>query len=94
MIRKAIIIGAVIGIAFPLAIMSADSLSSTGWWPDWILWVWPSSYMLIATAGKKEPWDYFVIALSIAVNAALYCYIASLVFRGMCRAKKQRPDAS
>ena len=93
MIRKAIISGALIGIAIPLAIMSADSLSSAGWWPDWVLWVWPSSYMLMATAGKKELWDYFVIALSVAVNVALYSYLAGLAIRAVRLAKKQRPKA-
>ncbi len=81
MTRKVLLVGALIGVLVPLLVLWADSLSATGWWPDWILWVWPSSYMLMATAGKKELWDYFVIILSIAINGALYCYVASILYR-------------
>lgn len=90
MTRRALVVGAVIGIGIPIAIMTADSLSPKGWWPDWILWVWPSSYMLMATAGKKELWDYFVIGLSIVINGALYAYIASLIYR-LARRSRHEP---
>ena len=64
--------GAAIGIAIPLLVMLIDNLSAHGWWPSWIVAIWPTSYMLIATAGTKDLSAYLFIAMSIAINGVLY----------------------
>ena len=79
--RRAIIGGVAIGILVPAVIMCLDSWSTHGWWPAWVLWVWPSSYMLLATAGKKEAWDYLIIVFAVLVNGALYGYLFSVLYR-------------
>jgi len=49
--------------------------------------------MLMATAGKKEGWDYFLIALSVAINSGLYAYVASLIYRLVRRSANGAPVA-
>ena len=63
---------AILGITLPLLVMLSDSLSAQGWWPSWIFAVWPSSFMLIATAGTKDLAAYAILAISVAINAIFY----------------------
>jgi hypothetical protein len=75
------VIAAVIGVIIPLLFLVVDALSQTGWWPKWILFVWPTSYMLIATSGIKDLSAYMLIALSIAVNGAVYAGVGAIAYR-------------
>ncbi len=70
-----------IGLAVPILILTIDALSPRGWWPDWVWWVWPSAYMLIATAGKLMTSDYVIIGISIAVNVAIYSCVGLVLAR-------------
>lgn len=66
------VIGGIIGLLIPPSVMLADYLSAYGWWPVWVKWLWPSSYMLIATAGESDFDGLVIIAVSILANAVLY----------------------
>ena len=72
--------GAIAGIIIPLFIMLIDNLSAHGWWPAWIFAIWPSSYMLIATAGTKDFSAYSIIVFSIVINAVLYGVVGAFLF--------------
>lgn len=83
--RKIVIIAGIVGLSIPVTIMGIDSLSQHGWWPAWILYIWPTSYMLGATSGIKEFADYVIIVVSIAVNGVIYGYLASVLNRLVAR---------
>lgn len=78
--RAALILGA-IGVLLPMILLAVDAASAQGWWPKWILYVWPTSYMLGATSGEKDIGGYLIIAAAIAINGALYAYVGSVVAR-------------
>jgi len=75
------LLSAAIGIMLPLALMAIDSMSDHGWWPGWILFFWPSSYILGATAGTKDLNAYLMIAIAVAINGIIYGYVGSLLYR-------------
>jgi hypothetical protein len=70
---------ALLGAAIPVSILLIDHFSSHGWWPRWILVVWPSSYMMIAASGGRPGWFLLPAAISTTVNAALYALLAVLL---------------
>lgn len=80
-----VLIAAAIGIALPIVVMTIDRLTDLGWWPRWILYVWPSSYILGATSGVKDLGAYLMIAISISINGLAYGYVGSLLFRWLGR---------
>lgn len=73
----ALILGA-IGVLLPALLLAVDAASAHGWWPKWILYVWPTSYMLGATSGEKDVGGYLVVAAAIVINGALYAYVGSV----------------
>jgi len=84
---QVVLVAAAIGIAFPIVFLTVDGLSGQGWWPSWILYVWPSSYILGATSGVKNLGAYAMIVISIAINGLIYGYVGSLLFRWLGRSK-------
>jgi hypothetical protein len=66
---------ATIGVLLPLTIMIADHMSAHGWWPNWIIYVWPTSYMFLATEAIVDGFWYETAALSIGLNALLYALV-------------------
>ena len=78
---------AIVGAAIPVGILLIDHFSSNGWWPRWTLFVWPSSYMMIAASGGRPGWFLVPAAVAITVNAALYALFAIVAFRPL----KKRP---
>lgn len=76
-------VAAVIGVIIPLLCLAIDATSQTGWWPKWILLIWPTSYMLIATSGIKDLSAYMIIAFSIAMNGAVYAGVGAIAYRLM-----------
>lgn len=72
--------GSIVGVTIPLLVMLIDKLSAHGWWPSWIFTIWPSSYMLIATAGTKDFSAYVIVAISIVINGVLYGVVGALLF--------------
>lgn len=89
--RRLVVVFAVIGIAVPLTVLGLDWISDRGYWPVWITWVWPSSLMLIATAGRLEAGGVLIIAVSIAINAVLYAGLAGIL--GYLGSKRNRDRA-
>jgi hypothetical protein len=71
--------GALIGIAIPLLVLLIDRLSAHGWWPSWTSIIWPSSYMLIATAGTKDLSALAIMATSIVINGVIYGIVVGVL---------------
>ena len=69
-----------VGALVPLTISMIDRLSSGGWWPDWIFYVWPTNYMMGATSAIIDGFWYEMLALSAAVNALLYAFIGIMFY--------------
>jgi len=63
---------ATIGTLLPLAILIVDRKSHQGWCPEWVAYVWPTSYMFIATSGIVDRFWYEIALLSVSLNALLY----------------------
>ncbi len=80
MIWKVIACAALLGIVVPGAVLAIDSANSGGWWPHWLPLIWPSSYMLIGTAGAWTPSSVDVMAISIIVNAIVYAIVAAAAY--------------
>lgn len=80
--------GAALGVVIPVAIMLINSYIDLMWWPQWILFVWPTSFMLIATSAIINAFFFKIAAISVAVNALLYALnnhlIPSMSRRGNC----------
>lgn len=53
------------------------------WWPQWVLVVWPTSFMLIATSAIVNGFFLKVAAISVALNALLYVLVAALLLRSV-----------
>jgi hypothetical protein len=85
--RHILAIAAIVGLLVPLG-----SLAAIQWghviFDGTILWVWPTSYVLLAN--NAHPW--LVIAISILVNVGLYVFIAFLgcaIFKRLRRISEQ-----
>jgi hypothetical protein len=75
---------ALLGAVIPVAILLVDYLSPHGYWANWILVVWPTSFMLIATSAIRDAFFLEVAAISTIINAALYALFAVLLV-ALCR---------
>jgi hypothetical protein len=71
------------GILLPAAVMSVDRLIPHGWWPRWIIYAWPTSYMLIANSAIFDARAYAVIAVSAILNALIYALVGLVLHRAM-----------
>ena len=58
---------ALIGVLLPLLILFVDwlTLARGGWWPKWVHYLWPTSYVLVATACTKDVAAYLIIAFAV-----------------------------
>jgi hypothetical protein len=67
-----IILFATAGFVIPVVLVAIDCLSAHGFWRHWILYVFPSSYMLGAASGIIDSFFYEMAAIAIVVNIMLY----------------------
>ncbi len=79
-------ISAVIPIAYILGwAMSIEALAK---WPTWLIYVWPSEIMLLPWGGQAQPGGavfFLIAALSVVVNAVLWCLVLVPVWRALMR---------
>lgn len=88
-VKRFTLVFAVIGLVVPLAILLAKALSSTGFSPMWIFYVWPSYFILGGMAGEIDALSIAYLIVSILLNVALYAYVGSIVARLF---REPRPD--
>lgn len=84
-VRSIVISFAILGFLIPVAIIAIDRLSAHGWWRPWMLYVFPSSYMIGAASGIIDSFFYEMAALAIIVNTVLYA-VVGLLFALVLRA--------
>jgi hypothetical protein len=69
----------IVGALGPISLLVTDRLSHHGWWPGWISYAWPTSYMFIATSAVIDRFWYEIATLSISLNAILYGIIGLML---------------
>ena len=74
---------AAFGVLFPLSLLAADHMSAHGWWPNWIGYIWSTSYMFVATSAIVDRFWYEVAVLSIGLNALLYGLVGLILSSGL-----------
>ena len=91
---RLLILAAFVGALIPGVVFWIEVLGITS--DRWILWIWPSSIMLMALEGTRSRTDVVEVWLiSIISNMLLYCIVALLgliVARGL-RTKPKRDEA-
>lgn len=66
---------ALAGFGIPLAILAIDWIT-TGWYPVWVTYVWPTWIFLLPYGGEYFGIEELAVAIvSIGLNAALYALI-------------------
>jgi len=81
---------AAFGVLLPLLLLSADHMSAHGWWPNWIGYIWPTSYMFVATSAIVDRFWYEVAVLSIGLNALLYGLVGLILSSGLRKLREDR----
>jgi hypothetical protein len=71
--RYALLSGAVLGVIVPIASMIYVSSLAFRIAPEWMLFVWPSHIMLMATENLgHSPQAFAILGMSIGANVLLY----------------------
>jgi hypothetical protein len=65
----------IVGFVLPVVIIAIDRTSIHGWWPRWVPYAFPSSYILGAASGVIDSFFYEMAAIAIAVNVVMYSII-------------------
>lgn len=78
--KKAAALCGLIGFLIPVILVVVDQSTNGGWWPRWVIYVWPTSYMLIANSAVMDATAYTIIALSAFLNALLYALLGVGIF--------------
>jgi len=81
---------AAFGVLLPLLLLAADHMSAHGWWPNWIGYIWPTSYMFVATSAIVDRLWYEVAVLSIGLNALLYGLVGLILSSGLRKLREDR----
>jgi hypothetical protein len=79
--RYAVLCGAALGLVIPLLAMSLFKLHIFAIAGAWLLYIWPSSFMLMATETLGYSLNAFaVLAWSIGWNVLLYVVVFALLW--------------
>lgn len=78
------------GLLFPVLLLIADHMSAHGWWPNWIGYIWPTSYMFVATSAIVDRFWYEIAALSIGLNAILYGLVGIILSSWLRKLRENR----
>ena len=78
-LRYIAIIGTLTGIAVAIALYAISS--GMGLAPEWIIYLWPTAIILMATETLGRSTEaYAILTLSIALNGVLYLVAATAVW--------------
>jgi hypothetical protein len=72
---------AILGLILPILVLLAKAFTSAGFSPSWILYIWPSYFILGGLAGEIDAVTIGYVIISILLNVVLYAYAGSLVAR-------------
>ena len=70
-----------VGVLLPAVVLIVDRLAPHGWWPRWVFYVWPTSYMLGANSAFTPTVANVITAVSVGINALIYALYGLLAFR-------------
>ncbi len=71
-----------LGFMLPALFLYFEYQASSGWWPNWIMYVWPFSILLMGLGGgERDLVSYFLIGFCMVLNGLLYAYVASVLYR-------------
>ena len=65
-------VGALLGVGIPIVLLCIDATTRGGWWPPWIMYVWPTDFMLGVASGVRDKFFVEIAALAAAINGGLY----------------------
>jgi hypothetical protein len=83
---RAIRYASLAGLLLPLVLLALFSLENTletyFWWLGSLAkWLWPSWFLLGATAGEQDPLvGWTIVVIAVAINAVLYSILGALAF--------------
>jgi hypothetical protein len=82
-VDRQILIGlcGLLGLLIPSAVVFLHRLAVVNWWPHWLIYVWPTSYMLDLGASATNLGAYLNIGISSVLNALLYALVAWAILR-------------
>jgi hypothetical protein len=83
-LKAVIALFALVGVLLPAVVMSVDRLSPHGWWPQWLIYVWPTSYMLIANSAFTNTTAHIITIVAVVIDALIYALVG-LVAYGVIR---------
>ncbi len=80
-----------LGIVAPIVFLYADSVAPAGWWPNWIMIIWPFSVVMIGIGGASRDFEvYTIIAALVLFNGLLYVFVGGLIYR-LFRQRRSNP---
>ena len=80
-LRYVVLLAATLGAAIPLLLMALVSLRILHMLGGWDLFVWPSSFMLMATEEMGHSAGAFgILAYTIGINVVLYVLVFSILW--------------
>jgi hypothetical protein len=75
-LKKIAAIFALLGLIIPVAFL----VFRNPLFPNWVIYLWPSSIFLLATSGHEKSFQAIIIlVVSIAVNVLVYLFIGWIV---------------
>jgi len=91
--RSMTVLFAFFGLAVPSFILAAKQLSTVGFDPLWIYFVWPTFFILGGLAGKVDAAVIAFFALAIVLNVVIYAYVGSVVGRLLFSSRESQQTA-
>lgn len=80
-VKKAAIIFGAIGLGVPITILLVKTLSPSGFSPAWIVYIWPSFFLLGGLSGKVDGITIAYLVVSVLINVAVYAYVGIIIGR-------------
>jgi hypothetical protein len=80
-VRKLVVIFALVGFGIPILTLFIDWMT-TGWYPTWVIYVWPTWVMLYPYGGTFLSIEkLFYVLLSAGLNALIYALLGYAIGR-------------
>jgi ABC-type glycerol-3-phosphate transport system permease component len=70
----------IVGVLLPAIVLIIDRLSPHGWWPRWVFYVWPTSYMLLANEALVNTRTGTVTLVSVVLNSLIYALVGFVLY--------------
>lgn len=80
---------AAVGLLLPAVVITIDRLSPHGWWPRWVHYVWPTSYMLLANEALVNARTNTVVVVAVILNSLIYALVGAV----LCSLRSKRVRA-